>query len=272
MNRTTKYLHDILGTTTKIAIWVKISSILLFCLSVFVSFHYLFCNFPTKADRKSLSFDYEGLLVGFYGLLVTLLVAWQIYSTIKAKEEVSSTKKELSKEVKKNIRIIKRKIMPFRKDVGSIKSDSQELRRIVSDLESKLDSETVRHNALILALTYYADGIKASLEKGNMKEAFEFYSRAYFNFIIAKPTSDFLKNKMVLCLWSIKVTWDKIFESDYKVKQWFDADRIKFDGIHNDIISLFHHKGYEDENNAENLLTSIYGERVKLHQEIKQQP
>ena len=76
---------------------------------------------------------------------------------------------------------------------------------------------------------------------------------------------------MVLCLWSIKVTWDKIFESDYKVKQWFDADRIKFDGIHNDIISLFHHTGYEVENNAVNLLISIYGERVKLHQEIKQQ-
>lgn len=271
MNRATKYLHEILGTTTKIAIWVKIISLLLFCLSVFVSFHYLFCNFPTKADRESLSFDYEGLLVGFYGLLVTLLVAWQIYSTVKAKDEVSSTKKELNAEVRKSIRVIKRQIMPFRKDVGSIKSDSQELRRIISGLERKLESETVRQNALTLALAYYADGIKASLDKGNMKEAFEFYSRAYFNFVIAKPTSDFLKNKMVLCLWSIKAAWDKIFESDDSIKEWFDADRIKFDSIHNDIMSLFHQEGYKDENNAENVLTSIYGERVKLHQEVEQQ-
>lgn len=269
MNKATKYLHDILGTTTKIALLVKIGVILLFCFCVWMCANYYLQHYP-DAEVTSKPFDYNGMLVGFFTLLVTLLVTWQIYSTIKAKDEVSSTKQELNKEVSKGIRFIKRKIVPFQKNADLIKKNNQKLQKFVSDLESKLETESIRQNALTLALAYYADGIKASLDKGNMKEAFEFYSRAYLNFIIAKPTSDFLKNKMVLCLWSIKAAWDKIVESDDNIKEWFDADRVKFDGIHNDMMALFHQKGYEDENNAENLLNSIYGERVKLHQEIDQ--
>lgn len=78
--------------------WVLIP----FCL--LGSLHYLFVCFPRllKDEEKvlelnHLNFDYLGVIVGFFALLVTLLVGWNIYSTIKAKEELRVTKDEIEK-------------------------------------------------------------------------------------------------------------------------------------------------------------------------------
>lgn len=98
MNRATKYLHEILGTTTKIAMSVKIIAILLFMLCVWMSIHYLLYHF-TKAHITSQPFDYNGMLVGFFSLLVTLLVGWNIYSTINAKSELEKAKEEYASEI-----------------------------------------------------------------------------------------------------------------------------------------------------------------------------
>lgn len=98
----TPYLKDILGTTTKIATWIKVVAITLFVVCVVLSFHYLFINFPRKTDTANLSFDYVGMLIGIYGILVTLLVGWQIFSNLKEKERVDrlvSENEQLKREV-----------------------------------------------------------------------------------------------------------------------------------------------------------------------------
>lgn len=70
--------------------WVIISSVLsvaaIICCIV---------SFPREESALNKNFDYIGLIVGILALLVTFLVSWQIYSTIKAKDELKETQKEI---------------------------------------------------------------------------------------------------------------------------------------------------------------------------------
>lgn len=83
MKRENKSILDYL----KAIAWVVVP----FCL--LGSLHYLFVFFPRTAFEKDnhilfnhLGFDYFGVVVGFFTLLVTLLVGWQIFSNIKERE------------------------------------------------------------------------------------------------------------------------------------------------------------------------------------------
>lgn len=78
---------------------------IIFCL--FPSIHYLSTFFP-RLDNASdnLTFiqkhgiDYWGIIVGFLTLMVTFLVGWNIYSILKAKDDVKIYRKRLNNEVK----------------------------------------------------------------------------------------------------------------------------------------------------------------------------
>ena len=57
------------------------------------SLHYLFVFFPRSVNENdnhiyfnNLGLDYWGVIVGFFTLIVTLLVGWQIFSTIRERE------------------------------------------------------------------------------------------------------------------------------------------------------------------------------------------
>ena len=91
MKNVINLLHEILGTTTKIALVVKIIVILLFVFCCWMCIHYYIQHYPA-AEVTSMPFDYNGMLVGFFTLLVTLLVGWNIYSTINAKDELEQYK------------------------------------------------------------------------------------------------------------------------------------------------------------------------------------
>lgn len=85
MKHETKSILDYL----KAIAWVVVP----FCL--LGSLHYLFVFFPRTVCEKDnhilfnhLGFDYFGVVVGFFTLLVTLLVGWQIFSNIKERERI----------------------------------------------------------------------------------------------------------------------------------------------------------------------------------------
>lgn len=66
-----------------------------FCLCVAI--HYLAFMLPRLLDTESqnthiqyLGVDYLGLIVAIFAIMVTLLVGWQIYSSIKVKDELKS--------------------------------------------------------------------------------------------------------------------------------------------------------------------------------------
>lgn len=80
--------HRLLYEATSIK-WLLIAIVLLIaiCYCSWMSVHYHLRHY-TSDDITSKPLDYLGLIAGFFALLVTLLVGWQIYSTIKAKEEL----------------------------------------------------------------------------------------------------------------------------------------------------------------------------------------
>lgn len=106
MNDLIKTLHEILGTTTKTALWVKIIAILLFLFCAWMCINYFFQHYP-NAEVTSSPFDYNGMLVGFFTLLVTLLVGWNIYSTINAKDELDKAIRGIKDQYDKVIQAMK---------------------------------------------------------------------------------------------------------------------------------------------------------------------
>lgn len=77
-----------------------------------VNIYYTCCLFPHNYDV--LSFDYSGIIVGIFSLLITILIGWQIYSMInlnKVEKEIEykitsiteEKQEQIQKEIKKNM-------------------------------------------------------------------------------------------------------------------------------------------------------------------------
>lgn len=151
MKRETKSILDYL----KAIAWVVVP----FCL--LGSLHYLFVFFPRTVCEEDnhilfnhLGFDYFGVVVGFFTLLVTLLVGWQIFSNIKERERFDKIAKENHKFQKGMIR--------FRNGLGgridNLDKCCKDGRTELTRLDEKID---VVNNASLLFVS--AQGlIKAS--------------------------------------------------------------------------------------------------------------
>lgn len=80
-------------------------------LAVLLLFVLLCFYAPRVIKGNSLGFDYMGVIVAVLGILVTTLIGWQIYSTIKVREELERYKelfpimqKTVSEKLKRDIR------------------------------------------------------------------------------------------------------------------------------------------------------------------------
>lgn len=88
--------YQLFGKLNEIGFWIKFVAALILGFVLFVCLHYLCCTYPHKMERTP-DFDYLGVIAGFFAVLVTLLVGWNIYSTIKAKEELQKSKDDIEK-------------------------------------------------------------------------------------------------------------------------------------------------------------------------------
>lgn len=119
-----------LGSTERIAIDVRDINLsvriiayiaLAFCLGVVI--HYLAIALPRIYEAKenaeelqNFGVDYLGLIVAIFAVIITLLVTWQIFSTIKAKEEL--------RDVQQNIKnMFDLEIDRIKRDVSSIRAE-----------------------------------------------------------------------------------------------------------------------------------------------------
>ena len=127
MKKTINILHEILGTTAKIALWVKIIAILIFVFCTWMCVNYFIQHYP-DAEVTSKPFDYNGMLVGFFTLLVTLLVGWNIYSTINAKEELEKTRNKMKGDYDVDIKQMK-------SDIASLKTS--QTKRAIKQAEER---------------------------------------------------------------------------------------------------------------------------------------
>ena len=134
---------------------------------------------------KNLGIDYWGIIVGFLALLVTLLVGWNIYSTIKAKDDLKDYRKSLRDEVDTTKQQLKQQYS------ASFDGITERLSKIekccvdrggeIAAVNSKISTEISRVKADLL----FANGLYA-LEKGaKAKQPFErrIYAEAFKYFL-----------------------------------------------------------------------------------------
>lgn len=83
-----------------IGFYVRIIAYIAIFFCVGVAVHYLAYMLPRQLDAEAqnthiqnLGVDYLGLIVAIFAVIVTLLVGWQIYNTIKVKDEFDDLKK-----------------------------------------------------------------------------------------------------------------------------------------------------------------------------------
>lgn len=77
-------------------------TLILSAISIMVSVAALCRTYP---HTSGLGMDYQGIIVGVLALLITVLIGWQIYTTINIKEELKDIK-DLRKEINKQERDI----------------------------------------------------------------------------------------------------------------------------------------------------------------------
>lgn len=74
---------------------------------------------PRVIQHENLSFDYLGVIVGILSLLVTVLLAWNIWTTIELKKEVDTAKQRIDD----SIREIKKKEEEFNNQTQQLHKD-----------------------------------------------------------------------------------------------------------------------------------------------------
>lgn len=77
-----------------------------FCITIY----FTICGLP----QKSADTDLMGVIVSVLSILITLLVAWQIYSTIKAKEELREIQKDIRDKFEKEIKVLQNQLVGVR--------------------------------------------------------------------------------------------------------------------------------------------------------------
>lgn len=129
----------------KIAAFVtfaKCASIIMILFCCVVAIHYLCVCLPRHLEIKesntyyqNMGVDYLGLIVAIFAIIVTLLVTWQIYSTIKAKEEL----KDFTDQFDERLKSVERCCKEGRAAVKQIRKDSKDSeKRLVSKISSEV--------------------------------------------------------------------------------------------------------------------------------------
>ena len=95
----------------------------------------LVLSYPRSHDNYG--FDYMGIIVGILSLLVTLLVAWNIYSALDIKRELNRKNIELNREIKKQ----------YEKQSKDIDNTYKEIKKRISKGEALLQANIAIANA-----------------------------------------------------------------------------------------------------------------------------
>ena len=125
---------EVRGIRTYIEIIAYIAVV--FCVGVAI--HYLIVCLPRHREIQAsntyyqdMGVDYLGLIVAIFAIIVTILVGWQIYSTIRAKDEVERVKldaKDLLKTYEKEIENkFSHKIDALEDKLGEVDNNLQQL-------------------------------------------------------------------------------------------------------------------------------------------------
>lgn len=108
-----KLLKIIIRKLSAIITLLKLLSFVALAFCVWMCVHYYIQHYP-NAEITSKPMDYFGMIVGFFTIMVTLLIGWNIHSTIKAKDELNEARDKMKKQ--------------YRADIAQLKADVEKLK------------------------------------------------------------------------------------------------------------------------------------------------
>lgn len=205
---------------------------IVFCLGVAI--HYMAIALPRIYEAKenaeklqNFGVDYLGLIVAIFAIIVTLLVTWNIYSTIKAKEEL----KEHHKKLKNEYDLAKKKLeaLPdekFKSLEDSIDAMSQccaerkdeikQLREYFDKQINTIELGTVKANAYLQMAT--AKSATQDYEKRIYGEAYRLFMKALLLNLAIKAGYGEIKScceQLNLCLDELESAHQNFDEATY---------------------------------------------------------
>lgn len=148
---------------------------LLFCVGVAI--HYLCVCLPRHLEIKeantyyqNMGVDYLGLIVAIFAVIITLLITWQIYSTIKAKNDVTSYKKILKSEYNryrvKLANVTKEKLSSFDRRLSSLENSCELRDTEINELKNELSDKItiIEAHSFMNAANLYINAAEKSEE------------------------------------------------------------------------------------------------------------
>ncbi len=220
----------------QIIAWIGV----LFCVCVCI--HYISIFYPRHISSEpnnqyieNLGIDYWGIIVGFMALLVTLLVGWQIYATIRARQEINDTRKDIEENFKNKLRYFEDCCKERGEQIDKINQSKQLFEEKIDakllDIEDKLDVKYRFYEARL----YFAQGTTLSLfadlearlepacfkpfENQNTKEVKFQYSMAYryfFEALVYYAHSNENYTAMEACISNMQINLKRLSDSDEK--------------------------------------------------------
>lgn len=137
-----------------------------FCLGVAI--HYMANELPRvlKVDEQNnidLGVDYLGLIVAIFAIIVTLLVTWQIYSTIKAKEELKEAKEDIENDFEKRLSELEKCCNDGRNQLINLDKTNEANSKRLDAIEDDLKYKTESLDKKVFRLSLRSDGAMASV-------------------------------------------------------------------------------------------------------------
>lgn len=118
----TKLLKIIIRKLSALITLLKLLSFVALAFCVWMCVHYYIQHYP-NAEITSKPMDYFGMIVGFFTIMITLLIGWNIHSTIKAKDELDEARDKMRKQ--------------YKSDIAKLKTDVEELKAAQTKLATK---------------------------------------------------------------------------------------------------------------------------------------
>lgn len=189
-----------------------------------------FRMFPSVISRRRkgvrvnhLNFDYLGVIVGFFTLLVTLLVGWQIFSNIKERERFDKLA-EANDEFRKGVEVFRNELQ---EKITKMEECCEERGKQISAVDEKVDAH-INATLLVLSSETLIKGIdtksKLSLSDAlRVSIAYSSLLRAILQFVQTNGKIENVRgciSKLKTCL---LLFWDN---SQFDKSQYDECDKL----------------------------------------------
>lgn len=121
--------YQLFGKLNEIGFWIKFVAVVLLLLTLFVCMHYLCCTYPHKLD-KTPDFDYMSVICAFFGVLVTLLVGWQILQVVNIKQDFKAFKEDLQERYNEKLTKLERQQEDCNNSISFLKGEAKGSRSV----------------------------------------------------------------------------------------------------------------------------------------------